>query len=200
MTTNQSKVLFIVEIAIFTALALLFDELSKFLTGRFWPQGGSVSIGMLPVLIMAFRWGIKGGLLSGFLFGGLQLLLGASIYHPVQGFIDYFLAFTLVGVAGMFAKQVKEGITEGKSLKWISFMIMGTILGGFLRFLCHFVAGIVFFSSFAGDQPVVIYSLLYNGGYMSFSVLFCMILLTLLIPALPKKYFQSSPEAYSLKG
>ncbi|GAA0501224.1 energy-coupled thiamine transporter ThiT [Salinibacillus aidingensis] len=189
MAANQSKVLFVVEIAIFTALALLFDELSKFLTGRFWPQGGSVSIGMLPVLIMAFRWGIKGGLLSGFLFGGLQLLLGASIYHPVQGFIDYFLAFTFVGFAGVFAKQVKQGITSGNSVKWISFVIMGTIIGGFLRFLCHFVAGIVFFASFAGDQPVVIYSLLYNGAYMSISVLFCIILLILLIPALPKRYF-----------
>ncbi|MRG87281.1 energy-coupled thiamine transporter ThiT [Salinibacillus xinjiangensis] len=187
--TNQSKVLFLVEVAIFSAFAILLDELSGFLTGRFWPQGGSVSIGMLPVLIMAFRWGLKGGLLSGLLFGGLQILLGASIYHPVQGFIDYFFAFTLVGVAGIFAKQVKDGITNGNGTKWIIYVILGTILGGFLRFLCHFIAGIVFFASFAGDQNVVIYSLVYNGGYMTLSTLFCIILLILLIPALPKKYF-----------
>ncbi len=188
--SNRSGVLFIVEIAIFTALAILLDLLSGFLTGRFWPQGGSVSIGMLPVLIMAFRWGLKGGLLSGFLFGALQMVVGQpSIYHPVQGFIDYFLAFTVVGFAGLFAQQVQKGLQEKKRQVWISYIVLGTVLGSFLRFICHYITGIIFFGIFAPEgQPVAIYSLVYNGGYMLVTGILCTVLLLVIMPALPKKY------------
>ncbi|MBB6454121.1 thiamine transporter [Salirhabdus euzebyi] len=190
---NNSKVLFLVEIAIFSALAYLLDELSGFLTGRFWPQGGSVSIGMLPIFIMAYRWGIKGGLLTGFLFGGLQLILGQPwIATPVQAFLEYFVAFTVVGLAGVFAKQIQQGLLNGNAKKWVSYIILGTLIGGLLRFICHFVAGIVFFAEYAPEgTPVVLYSLGYNGGYMSISTGICIVLLFLLMPALPKKYVAS---------
>ncbi|MCP8618113.1 energy-coupled thiamine transporter ThiT [Salirhabdus salicampi] len=188
--TTSSKNLFLVEIAIFSGLAILLDIISGALTGRFWPQGGSVSIGMLPILIMAFRWGLKGGLLTGFIFGLLDLIIAGSIYHPVQAFIDYFLAFTAVGFAGLFAAHVKSGIKEGKPGKWLTYIVIGTLLGGLLRFFFHWVSGIVFFGEYAPEgQPVAIYSLVYNGFYMVFSILFCIILLPVILKALPKKYF-----------
>jgi thiamine transporter len=190
---NQSKILFLVEIAIFSALAFLLDQLSGFLTGRFWPNGGSVSIAMVPVIVMAFRWGLKGGLLTGFIFGALQVALGtAYVVHWFQVFVEYFLAFTVVGFAGLFANQVQSGLKEGEGKKWVTFIVIGTIVGSFFRFLVHYIAGIIFWASSAPEGvPVAWFSLTYNSPYMIMSAIISAALLLVLIPSLPKKYSAS---------
>ena len=66
MKQERSNTLFLVEVAVFSALAFLFDFIAGLLSLKIWPQGGSISIAMVPVFLMAFRWGIKGGILSGF--------------------------------------------------------------------------------------------------------------------------------------
>jgi len=71
----KSRTLFIVEIAIFAALGFIFDLISNALSISLWPQGGSVSIAMVPVFLMAYRWGVKGGVITGLLLGMLQILL-----------------------------------------------------------------------------------------------------------------------------
>src|SRR5699024_10474383 len=97
---RSKRVLFLVEVAMFTALALALDLL-PFLSFKIWGQGGSISFAMIPVFIVAFRWGLKGGLLTGFLYGALQIPFGAWIMTPLQGFIEYGLAFTVLGFAGI---------------------------------------------------------------------------------------------------
>ncbi|RFU62057.1 energy-coupled thiamine transporter ThiT [Peribacillus glennii] len=179
----NKKTLFLVEVAIFAALAFLLDLVSNFIFSRIWPQGGSVSIAMVPVFLMAYRWGLKGGLTTGFLLGLLQVVSGTAwIGHPVQGFIDYFLAFTVVGFAGVFAKQVTEGYREGNKGRGAAYATIGMFIGSFLRFLCHYVSGIVFFGSENG-QPVAIFSLTYNGTYMLASFVLCTAVLILLYSA-----------------
>jgi thiamine transporter len=186
---KQNKTLFLVEIAIFTALAFLLDLVSNFVFSRIWPQGGSVSISMVPVFLMAFRWGIKGGVLTGFLLGLLQFVLGYSqIYTPVQGIIDYLVAFSVVGLAGVFASQIKNAVQEQRRGKWITFATIGILIGSLLRFLSHFYTGIVFFGEYAPEgQPVAWYSLIYNGTYMLPSFILCAIVVVLVISAAPKK-------------
>ncbi|MEH6940962.1 energy-coupled thiamine transporter ThiT [Bacillus sp. JJ722] len=181
----KNKTLFMVEVAVFAALALLLDLVSNFVFSRIWPQGGSVSIAMLPVFLMAFRWGLKGGLLTGFLLGMLQVVLGqAYIMHPVQGFIDYFFAFTVVGFAGIFAKGISDGFANGNRSKAISQMILGVFIGSGLRYLCHFATGIIFFGSGAPEgQPVALFSAIYNGTYMLPSFILCAVLVVMLYTA-----------------
>lgn len=186
---KQNKTLFLVEIAIFTALAFLLDLVSNFVFSRIWPQGGSVSIAMVPVFLMAYRWGIKGGVLTGFLLGLLQFVLGYSqIYTPVQGIIDYLVAFSVVGLAGVFASQIKNAVQENRRRKWIIFTTFGILIGSLLRFLSHFYTGIVFFGEYAPEgQPVALYSLIYNGTYMLPSFILSAIVVVLVISAAPKK-------------
>lgn len=189
MIQKKSNTLFIVEVAVFSALAYLLDFLANILSLRIWPQGGSISIAMVPIFIMAFRWGIKGGVLSGFLLGLLQFILGYSqIYTLLQGFIDYFVAFTAVGLAGVFASQVKNALNENKKRKWMTYTVLGAFLGSILRYLCHVVSGIVFFGEYAPKgQPVALYSILYNGTYMLPSFIISAIIVVLVISAAPKK-------------
>ncbi|MEH7072465.1 energy-coupled thiamine transporter ThiT [Neobacillus drentensis] len=191
MNQKRSSTLFIAEVAVFTALAYLLDFAAGILSLKIWPQGGSVSIAMVPIFLMAYRWGIKGGVLTGFLLGLLQFILGFSqIYTLVQGFIDYFVAFSVVGLAGVFAYLVKNSLSKGEKGKWMTYVIMGAFLGSVLRYLCHVVSGIVFFGEYAPKgQPVAIYSLLYNGTYMLPSFIISAIIIILVISAVPNRLF-----------
>ncbi|HAQ07111.1 MAG TPA: energy-coupled thiamine transporter ThiT [Bacillus bacterium] len=186
---KQKQTLFLVEVAVFSALAYLLDLFSGFLFSRIWPQGGSVSIAMVPVFLMAFRWGVKGGVLTGFLLGLLQFILGMSqIYHPVQGITDYLIAFAVLGLAGIFAAQIKESIHKDLKVKWITLVIAGTFIGSALRFVAHFFSGWIFFGSYAPPgQPAALYSFIYNGTYMLPSMVLSAIIIILVISAAPTR-------------
>ncbi|MEH7308515.1 energy-coupled thiamine transporter ThiT [Neobacillus drentensis] len=191
MNQKRSNTLFIAEVAVFAALAFLLDFVAGILSLKVWPQGGSVSIAMVPIFLMAYRWGIKGGLLTGFILGLLQVVLGfAQVYTFLQGFIDYFLAFTIVGLAGIFANQVKKSISNHEKGKWMTFVIIGALFGSALRYLCHVVSGILFFGEYAPKgQPVAVYSLLYNGTFMLPSFIISAIIIIIVMSAVPKKLF-----------
>jgi thiamine transporter len=182
---KSNRLLFLIEISIFTALALLLDILP--ISFKIWAQGGSVSFAMIPVFIVAFRWGLKGGLLSGFLWGILQIAVGnAWILTPLQGFIDYALAFTVLGFAGIFAKQVQESVKKGKVKSYLSYITAGVFVGSALRFIAHYVAGIVFFGSAVEGQPAWLYSLIYNASYMVPSFILSAVLVFFLFHKQPR--------------
>jgi len=186
MNTKQERLLMLIEIAIFTALAIVLDNI-PFLKFKVWPNGGSVSLSMIPVFLVAFRWGLKGGLLSGFLFGLLKLVFGPSILHLYQAFVEYGFAFTVIGLAGIFSNKLKAAISTGKTGLAFTFIFLGTLVGSALRYLAHFYGGIVFWGEFApDDQPVWLYSLVYNGSYMLPSFVICAIGIFLLFKAQPK--------------
>lgn len=68
------------EIGVMVAIALVLNFFRLFQM----PQGGSVSLEMLPIFIVALRWGTLPGVIAGALFGVAQLFFGASIYYPLQ--------------------------------------------------------------------------------------------------------------------
>lgn len=183
MRTN--RILFLVEVSILTAMALLLDILP--LSFKIWAQGGSISFAMIPVFIVAFRWGLKGGLLSGFLWGVLQVATGtAYVLTPLQGFIDYALAFTVIGFAGVFANRIQQTVKSGETKKYLTYITLGVFLGSTLRFIAHYIAGIVFFGSAIEGQPVWLYSLLYNASYMFPSFILCTVIVFFLFNKQPR--------------
>ncbi|WP_192872088.1 energy-coupled thiamine transporter ThiT, partial [Streptococcus suis] len=54
---SKSKLSILAEVAIFSAIALVFDKIPLFTM----PQGGSVSLVMLPILLLALRHGLGVG-------------------------------------------------------------------------------------------------------------------------------------------
>lgn len=176
---NKQKTLMLVEIAIFAALGLVLDQISISM-----PQGGSASFVMLPIFIMAIRWGLKGGLATGFLIGTLQLVLAPKIYHWAQGLLDYGVAFTVVGFAAIVAVPLlKAPSNKKKMIIWIS---VGAFIGGFLRFLAHTAAGAIFFAEYAGDQNPWIYSLGYNATYMTPAIIMTIIAASIVFVSAPR--------------
>ena len=127
-----------------------------------FPQGGSVTAAMFPILLYAVRWGMPRGLLAGFTFGALQLIFdGAYAWGWQSMVLDYLLAFTPLGLAGAF---------RGKA--WGIFP--GTIVGCAGRFLIHYISGVTIYRIYTPTQipgfgvfeSAEVYSLVYNGCYM----------------------------------
>jgi len=142
------RVRILAEATIFIALTIVLKD---FLPPIYqMPQGGSVTIaGLVPLLWFALRRGVKYGVFAGFVYGLIHAFLpGSYIIHPLQGLLDYPLAFAALGLAGALKKIPIVGIALG-------------IIG---RFLCSFAAGIVFFTSLSIDG--IIGSAVYNGIYL----------------------------------
>lgn len=184
---QQQRLLFIIEIAILTALALVLDLL-PFLKFKIWPAGGSISFAMIPVFIAAFRWGLKGGLASGFLWGILQIAVGdAYILNFWQGLIEYGFAFTVLGLAGIVTNQVQAAVRAKDTTKTIQYVILGVVIGGSGRFFAHFIAGFIFFAEYAPEgQPAWLYSLIYNSSYMIPAMLLAIIIIAFLFVKQPR--------------
>ncbi|GEN56138.1 thiamine transporter ThiT [Halolactibacillus alkaliphilus] len=187
---QSKRTLFLIEVAIFSALALILD-LIPFLSFKVWAQGGSISFAMIPIFIISYRWGLKGGLLSGLLFGVLQVISGTAwIAHPVQGLLDYPVAFTVLGFAGLFKTQAAHALKVGARSTFVKWVIIGVTLGSTLRFFSHYLAGVVFFDSLIDGMNIWLYSFVYNASYIIPSAIINIIAVAFLFskrPALVKQ-------------
>ena len=72
---TKLKVRALCEGAVMLALALALNAVKLFEL----PNGGSVDLAMIPVFVFALRWGVGWGLMEGFLFGLLQMLIDGAI-------------------------------------------------------------------------------------------------------------------------
>ena len=117
------------------------------------PQGGSVSLEMLPILFIAVRRGLVPALDRGRRVRLLQLLLpGAFLVQPVQVLLDYPLAFGALGLAGLVPVPARRAPCLGRGPAgpggWCRSSPPSTgavALGVSARFVCHFLSGIIFF-------------------------------------------------------
>ncbi len=96
---SKSKLSILAEVAIFSAIALVFDKIPLFTM----PQGGSVSLVMLPILLLALRHGLGVGVLTGGIVGTIQLFYGGYFLNVFQVFLDYALSYAGIGLAGLVA-------------------------------------------------------------------------------------------------
>ena len=139
------------------------------------PWGGSITLAMIPILLYAVRWGLGGGLLAGFVFGVLQFVFDGGFAIGWQSIIgDYLLAFAALGLAGL-AHNTKGGI------------FTGTVIGGFARFLVHYVVGATVWAEYMPDNffgmtmhSPWFYSLLYNLAYMLPNIIICLVIFAIL--------------------
>lgn len=174
MYKSKFKLRELLEISLLVAVALV---LSMFKIYRL-PQGGNVSLEMVPLLILALRWGFWAGFTGGVIFGVLHLLQGGFIIHPAQLILDYPLAFGSLGVAGLFSVKEKFNLLK---------ISLGVFLAVALRFVCHYFSGIIFFKAYIPlGSTVWIYSLVYNLSYLIPELIICLITVPLIMRLLKK--------------
>ena len=150
------------EAAIMIALAQILGYLKLYEL----PQGGSITPGsMLPIMVYAYWYGPRKGILAGVAYALLQMIQDAYFVHPVQILLDYILAFGVLGCAGFFRKNLYVGVA----------------VSGLLRFLSHFLSGAIFFAEYApeGMNPWL-YSLGYQASCILPDLAICLVLAVLL--------------------
>lgn len=177
-----SKMRVLAEVAIFSAIALVFDKFPLFTM----PQGGSVSLVMLPILLLSLRHGWQIGLVTGGIVGTIQLFYGGYFLNIFQVFLDYALSYAGIGLAGLLAPL----LTKHKDLRQAALIIsLSGLLGGSIRLLATFLSGIIFYADYATPgMPVWLYSFTYNISYILPSTAIASILLILLYKARPGFY------------
>lgn len=151
------------------------------------PLGGSITLlSMLPIVIVSVLYGIKHGLLTAFVYAAVQMFidLGEVVGWGLTPMalvgcilFDYIIAFTAIGVAGIFRKKGLWGIVGGTALALV------------LRFLSHLISGVFIFDIWCEWSSPLLYSICYNGSFM---------LPELIITAIAAAAFFKLPQAKSL--
>ena len=134
------------------------------------PLGGAVTLlSMLPIVVISISLGLKWGVGSSFVYSLIQLFFGITLdgllgwgltaaYLVGSIFLDYLIPFTVLGLAGAFAKKGYAGTLAGISLVFV------------LRFVSHLFSGAILFGipeKWADKfNNVWLYSAAYNGSYM----------------------------------
>ena len=157
MSNNKSHnaVRALIEGALMVAVA---EILGTFLKIWHMPEGGSVSLMMLPIILYALRWGLGQGLLAGLALGLLDIVTGDGFiaigWQSIIG--DYLVALTALGLAGVGHKKGLPGV------------IVGSIVGCLGRFISIWVTGATLWGEYMYDiyglpmDNEFVYSFLYN--------------------------------------
>jgi thiamine transporter len=153
--------------AIFVAVAQVLSYLKLFEL----PQGGSITVGMLPIFLYCARWGFGPGMLVSFVYSLLQLLLDGAYAWGWQSMLgDYIVAFTVLGLAGLFHGK-KGGF------------FLGMVVGCLARFLVHYVVGATVWAEYMPEtffgmtmHSPWFYSLLYNGSFILVDLVLCLVI------------------------
>ena len=163
------------EIAIMIAVATVLSIIPLFTL----PQGGTVTVcSMMPLAIVAYRYGLKWGTLSAFVYSTIQLLLGLNnVAYCKTAFaviivilFDYLVAFSVFGLVGIFRDKIKNQLVG---------ISIGMVIASILRYICHVISGYVVWGEWASGEwldkicaslgvtsssmMVLIYSLGYNS-------------------------------------
>jgi len=176
-STSKLTLRALTEGAIFVAMAQILGYIKLFSL----PNGGSITLNMLPIFIYCARWGFGPGMLASIALSLLQLLLDGAYAWGWQSIIgDYIIAYSVLGIAGLFHKQ-KNGF------------FIGTVADSLARFVAAWVVGATVWGEYMPDTffgmtmtSPWFYSALYNGSYLLVNMLLCLIVGALVWKSLGK--------------
>lgn len=162
-----SSVSSLVFMAMYLALFFVLDWFSNQLPLFQMPNGGTLGLGVIPLILCSYHLGWKKGLGVGILSVVLQFMTG-KIYLVqnsdgfstgmilLQFLMEYPLAFGIYGLSSMFPNK--------------GAFYSGTMITNLIRLALHTVAGTVFWATpWAG-------SFTYNASYMIPTMIVSMIL------------------------
>ncbi len=180
------------ESAVLTAFATVLSMV------KLWeaPLGGAVTLfSMVPIIIVSYRRGVVAGILSGFCYSVIQLILGVSnlSYIPTAtgivcgALFDYIVPFTILGAAG-FVKMLP---VSSHRLKVSAAALTVCVL----RFISHFTVGAFIWyeitknlgwNEYVTTVGMWTYSFVYNITYLLPETVICVIGVLLL----PKRFYE----------
>ena len=172
--------------AIFVAAALVLSYIKipvGFLFGGF---GGSIDFVMVPLIVYAVHRGAPWGVAAGLIFGTMKFFFaGGSAVSWQSMLLDYSLAYAAVGLAGLCRKMKRP-------------LLWGAVLGCLARFGIHYLSGVTIYAQYMPESFMeltmttpAVYSLLYNGTYMSVNTVLAVLCCALLEKPM-RKYLEKA--------
>ena len=118
------------------AVMLALSAVLSLLSFKPMPQGGSVDLTIVPILLFAIRHGSLNGVVVGVLYGFIDALITGGIGYGWQSLIlDYFVACGVIGLAGLSKKPFAS-----------------VSIGAFAKFLVHLISGVVLYAAYMPDE------------------------------------------------
>ena len=192
---NKKNLYWLAESAIMIALAAVLELVSKSIIPELTFGGQITIVSMLPVVLVAWKYGMGKGLVTAFVYSLVQMVMGVStisklimpssdeylgnLLNIILMFVfDYILAYTVLGLAAMYRKAIKKDYLS---------LALGALTVLALRYVCHIISGYILFgawaewfftqdgfyswgatimNTFSGNALSLIYSIIYNGFYM----------------------------------
>jgi len=135
------------------------------------PYGGSVTLLSMLFICLPGNWyGLAVGLLVAFVYGILQFLQGPYVLSLFQVACDYLLAFTALGLSGLFAGK-KNG------LSW------GYLVGVIARGVFHSLGGYLYWMEYMPEEfpksLAALYPIIYNYTYLLIEAALTLIIINL---------------------
>lgn len=120
--------------------------------------GASVTlVSMLPLMLYAYIFGARKGLFAGVIYGVLQFIQNPQVYQPMQVLLDFPIAFSAIGLAGI-AKNFK--FLKGNM---VAEFVTGMVIAVLFRYASHVISGyFVFYVAESTSLNPLVYSLLGN--------------------------------------
>lgn len=173
---KRGKKAFSVKTLCICAMAIALSFVTSYIRVIKLPYGGSVTLfSMLFICLTGYWYGPKTGLLTGFAYSILAFLQEPYILTPLQVCLDYFFAFTALGISGFFRNR-KNGL------------VLGYLAGALARGLCHTIGGYLFWMSYMPENfPQFlekVYPIVYNYSYILAEVVLTVAVLS--VPAVKK--------------
>jgi thiamine transporter len=192
---RTTRTLVLVEAALAVAIGVVLNFLAMRLPVHI--AGGSISLTMLPIALVALRRGPLAGAAAGAVFGLLDLLMEPFVLVPAQVVLDYPAPYLLFGLgvglfSGLYHKLMRKAHPNEKAtltrpaVAGSSVVVVALLVGGILRYAAHVLSGVLFFAEYAGGQNVWAYSLIYNVSYLGPSLAASLVCALIILPILER--------------
>ena len=153
----------LVYMALYAALFIVLDVAVNTLGILQMPNGGSLGVSVIPLLMASYHLGWQEGTVVAVLSILLQYVTGPMYTPDLIGFLlDYFFAFSVYGLASLFPNY-----------KWF---YSGVLITNLVRLISSTLSGILVWET----APWA--SLVYNATYMIPTTILCRVLLPLVMP------------------
>ena len=159
-STEKSSSRFSVTTITFAGVSIALAYVLSYVKIYQMPWGGSITLlSMFFVTFVGYLFGPGVGFSAGFIFSILEFLQdgGSYMLSPFQVCCDYFLAFTALGLSGLF-KGKKNGL------------VVGYVVAVLARGIFHTIGGYIYWMDYMPDNfPVslkVVYPICYNFAYL----------------------------------
>lgn len=155
----------LVMMAFYLALFTVLDYLANSLPFFRMPQGGTLGLGTVALLLASYQLGWKKGTMVAMLSILMQFITGEMyLLGFVQFLLDYFIAFSVYGLACLFPN--------------FGWFYSGILAVNVVRFFSSTLSGVFFY------QTPFVPSMAYQASYMIPTLILDLVLVPMLVKAL----------------